>query len=55
MMGNFRDELQTYADFDFTAFFAGVRDEDVLRVLQKEQLGRMDYLTLLAPKAADYL
>lgn len=55
MMGNFRDELQTYADFDFAAFFAGVRDEDVLRVLQKKQLGRMDYLTLLAPKAADYL
>ncbi len=26
MMGNFRDELQTYAGFDFAAFFAGVRD-----------------------------
>ena len=34
MMGIFHDELEQYADFDFAAFFAGVQDNDVLRVLQ---------------------
>ena len=54
-MGRFLDELKKYDAFDFAAFFAAVREDDVLRVLQKKRLTTGDYLTLLSPRAARYL
>ena len=53
--GQFLDVVKSYADFDFDAFLDCVTDEDVRTVLQKPHLNRMDYLTLLSPKAAAYL
>lgn len=54
-MNQFIDELEEYKGFDFEGFFASVTDADILSVLEREHLTRMDYLTLLSPRAAKYL
>ena len=52
---SFNDLRKQYADFNFEDFFATVTHRDVTAVLNKNRLSEMDYLTLLAPIAADYL
>lgn len=54
-MGKFFDEVKAYDDFSFADFFASVTDADVLSVLAKPHLTRLDYLTLLSPTAAKHL
>ncbi len=51
----FYDEYEKYIGLNLEEFFKEVRDEDVLRVLSKENLTRTDYLTLLSEKAEKYL
>lgn len=50
---SFRDCIDRYADFDFPGFFARVSDADVERALAAEKPGVTDFLTLLAPAAAN--
>ncbi|MCL2766867.1 MAG: 2-iminoacetate synthase ThiH [Peptococcaceae bacterium] len=52
---SFNDLRRKYAGFDFEDFFASVTHRDVTAVLEKNRLSEIDYLTLLAPIAADYL
>ncbi|MFZ1985053.1 MAG: 2-iminoacetate synthase ThiH [Desulfatitalea sp.] len=47
--------MEKYEDFDFAAFFAQVGAPDVERVLVKETLEALDFLTLLSPAAARFL
>ncbi|GAB6098346.1 2-iminoacetate synthase ThiH [Halanaerocella petrolearia] len=42
-------------NIDFSSFFKQVEDRDVEEVLNKEKLGKRDFLTLLSPAASDYL
>ncbi|HEY8805665.1 MAG TPA: 2-iminoacetate synthase ThiH [Clostridium sp.] len=48
---SFYKEYLKYKDFDFDSFFKAVTKEDVLRVIGKEKLSELDYLTLLSPNA----
>lgn len=51
----FYDELQKYQDLDIPTFMAGVRDEDIQRILNKDRISEMDYLALLSPAAESHL
>ncbi|MFH1159289.1 MAG: 2-iminoacetate synthase ThiH [Pseudomonadota bacterium] len=55
MKGSFSDELARFGDFDFPSFLERARGEDVGRVLLKETLNELDFLTLLSPAATEYL
>ncbi|MDF9407395.1 2-iminoacetate synthase ThiH [Pelotomaculum isophthalicicum JI] len=46
---------KNYEEFDFNGFFKCVSDEDVERVLEKNRLTEIDYLTLLSPRAEGHL
>lgn len=52
---SFYDEYIKYKDFDFNNFFRNVTDDDILRVINKERLNELDFLTLLSDKAEAYL
>ena len=52
---SFQEWLSDYREFDFDGFFAGVTNADVVRSLNKESLGTMDFMTLLSPLAGDHL
>jgi 2-iminoacetate synthase len=52
---SFYDEYIKYKDFDFNNFFRNVTNDDVLRVITKERLNELDFLTLLSDKAEAYL
>jgi 2-iminoacetate synthase len=49
------EQVTRYRDLDFSAFFDGVGAREVQRVLHKPRLSELDYLTLLAPGAAECL
>ncbi len=51
----FFQTILDYQDFDTEAFFAGVTEPDVRRVIAQNRLGPLDYLTLLSPVAEDFL
>lgn len=51
----FAEEIEKYRDFDFAAFLAAVREEDVLAVLNKPKLAVFDFLALLSPTAENCL
>ena len=44
-----------YKDFSYEEFFSTIVEEDVKKVLNKDKLNEMDYLTLLSPKAEVFL
>ena len=52
---SFNDLRLQYTGFNFSDFFNSVTSGDVSAVLEKNRLSEMDYLTLLAPKAAEHL
>ena len=52
---SFNDLRRQYSDFDFAAYFETVSHREVTAVLAKNRLSALDYLTLLAPRAADCL
>lgn len=51
----FYEVKSRYSDHSFEDFFKSVNNYSVERVLAKERLDAMDYLTLLAPAAEEYL
>lgn len=47
----FYEELNKYRDFNFEAFFDGIGDSTVKKIIAKERLTQLDYLALLSPAA----
>lgn len=52
---SFYHKLKEYENFDFEDYLQSVTSEDIERVLSKESLNEKDFLTLLSPKAENYL
>ncbi len=52
---SFLTQLQQYKNFDFQAFFANLTDDDILKVIEKDTLQPIDFLTLLSGKAGAHL
>ncbi|EYE88662.1 thiamine biosynthesis protein ThiH [Fervidicella metallireducens AeB] len=52
---SFYEEYLRYSNFDFEGFFNSVTKEDVLKVLNKNKVGEMDFLRLLSPAAEKVL
>ncbi|HOV40310.1 MAG TPA: 2-iminoacetate synthase ThiH [Oscillospiraceae bacterium] len=52
---SFYEKYLNYRDFNFDGFFQNVNDEDILRILGKEDLNETDFLTLLSDKAQKHL
>lgn len=52
---SFYETIEQYHTFDFETFFEQIHADDVERVLNKDQLTDLDFLTLLSPAAAGYL
>ena len=52
---SFYTYIQQYRDFDFANFFSGITNEAVSRSLAKDTLNISDFLTLLSPRASEYL
>lgn len=52
---NFLEEKAQYDNFDFTKFLQAVTDEDILGILAKNKLNRMDFLKLLSPIAQNHM
>ncbi len=47
--------VEAYEDFDFSRFFEDTGPQDVEAAIGREKLSALDFLTLLSPRAADYL
>lgn len=52
---SFYSVIEKYDGFDFKEFFSRVTDGDIQRILGKERLSELDFLTLLSDRALDYL
>lgn len=52
---SFKDILDRYAGFDFSAFFSGMGEEDAAKVLSKARPKELDFLTLLCDRSAHNL
>lgn len=52
---SFHDILLKYQDFNFDKFFQHVTDEDITKIIAKEKLHSLDFLTLLSPKSKSHL
>ena len=52
---SFYQIVEHYKDFDFSHFFDQVTDAAIERSLAKEKPGPMDLLTLLSPRAANFI
>lgn len=52
---SFSQIIDQYSSFDTNAFFDSVTEADIYRVLDKNRLEPLDYLTLLSPCAETYL
>jgi len=52
---SFYNELLKYKNFDFNSYFENIKDDDILRVLAKENITEFDFLTLLSEKAEAHL
>lgn len=52
---SFYEIVEKYRDFDFARFFSQVTDDAIERSLGKDRPGELDFLTLLSPKAVDWL
>lgn len=55
MEKTFFDELTRFDNFDFSAFMKNVAGENIERVLLKESLDELDFLSLLSPSALGYI
>ena len=53
-MGFYKRYLE-YKDFDFDYFFSKITDDDIERIIAKDNLTELDFLTLLTKKAEKYL
>jgi len=51
----FYDVLAKWDNFDFDVFFKNTNDNDVLKAIEKDKLNEIDFLTLLSPKAQNYI
>ncbi|MDF2565364.1 MAG: thiH [Massilibacillus sp.] len=51
----FIDELEKYSELDYEAYFRKITDDDIINVLNKPSINRLDYLTLLSPLAENHL
>ncbi|MBM7615873.1 2-iminoacetate synthase ThiH [Alkaliphilus hydrothermalis] len=52
---SFLEESLSYKGLDYGAFFSSITGSDILRILQQQKLSHLDFLTLLSPKASNYL
>lgn len=52
---SFYNKYSTFRQFDVTNFFESITDDQIKRILQKDRLTELDYLTLLSPAAEKYL
>jgi len=52
---SFSKELARFNNFDFQSFLGNVNRKDIERVLLKESLSELDFLSLLSSSALDYL
>ncbi len=52
---SFYNEYLKYKSFDFKSFFDSIREIDIERVLNKERLNELDFLTLLSSVSEKYL
>lgn len=52
---SFYSILETYKDFDYEQFFDNLRDDDILRIINKKKKSVYDFLALLSPKAEGFL
>lgn len=52
---SFYKEYSDYKEFNFDAFFASITDFQIERILAKDNLNELDYLTLLSPAAEKHL
>lgn len=54
-MNLFYDVLTKWDNFNFDEFWKNVSDEDIQRCICKDRLNELDFLTLLSPKAQEYI
>jgi 2-iminoacetate synthase len=47
--------IEKYSSFDFSSFFAGLTQDDVLNAVSKDNLDTADFLALLSPKAEPFI
>ncbi|CUH92975.1 2-iminoacetate synthase ThiH [Herbinix luporum] len=52
---SFYEKYLEYRVFNFSKFLASIKDEDVLRIINKKILNEIDYLALLSDTAGKYL
>ncbi|MBT8340841.1 MAG: 2-iminoacetate synthase ThiH [Desulfatitalea sp.] len=52
---SFTTTIEKYTDFEFEKFFDRVRPDDVTAAMEKEKPGVLDFLTMLSPRAAEFL
>jgi len=52
---SFYEKYLEYKGFNFSKFLESIKDEDVLRIINKENLNELDYLALLSDTAGKYL
>jgi len=52
---SFYDSYKMYRNFDFNAFFAKVKKEDVKKAINCEKLNVHQFLSLLSPRAEEYM
>lgn len=52
---SFYEEYRSFDGFDFERFFERVTASGIRRILTKDRLSKMDYLTLLSPAAENFL
>jgi len=55
MEDSFIKELSRFDSFDFPSFLKNVSRQDIERILLKETLNELDFLSLLSPSASEYL
>lgn len=51
----FYEIVKSFKDYDFNKFFNSVSEKEIEYILGKERIDEWDFLTLLSPKAEDYL
>ena len=52
---SYYNELIKWKDFDFEKYFSSVKDEEILKSIEKDKLNVYDYLNLLSPQAQKYI
>lgn len=52
---SFYQKIQQFKDFDFDRYFNSISEEKIEYILTKDRINEEDFLSLLSPKAEDYL